>query len=296
MNRRELLQGFAASALVAGCAGSTVAAAQTLPKRRIPSSGEALPIIGFGNSNAFRSGDQVLSNQLLDVLVEHGGRFVDSHGRAEQVLGRYLANKNDSKLLFIGSNVQPMDRAEGTQVLHRSLEIQGKDSLDVLLFRQVERPYPFWNLMREWKAAGLTRHIGMAFTGKDRFDAAVKLIESGDVDLIQANYSMLEPEAADRLLPAARDNGVAFVANRPFVNGRYFPLVKDKQLPAWASEFDCNSWAQFSLKYIVSHPAVSCAITETSKPHHALDNMSGGLGRLPDQAMRKRMRDHLLSL
>ena len=119
---------------------------------------------------------------------------------------------------------------------------------------------------------------------------------TGTLDVLQVNYSMLEPEAAERVLPTALDQGVAVMINRPFINGRYFAVVRGKELPEWASEFDCESWAQFSLKYILSHPAVSCVLTETENPRHAVDNLRAGLGGLPDEKTRKRMREHLLSL
>jgi aryl-alcohol dehydrogenase-like predicted oxidoreductase len=115
------------------------------------------------------------------------------------------------------------------------------------------------------------------------------LISSGTTDFVQLNYSILETESGERLLPLARDKGVAVITNRPFVNGQWFPLVKDRELPDWAEEFDCRSWAQFSLKFILANPAVNCVITETSKPHHAADNLSAGFGRLPDENARARM-------
>ena len=124
----------------------------------------------------------------------------------------------------------------------------------------------------------------------------IELMKTGTLDVLQVNYSMLEPEAAERVLPTALDQGVAVTINRPFINGRYFSVVSGKTLPEWASEFDCESWAQFSLKYILSHPAVSCVLTETENPKHAIDNLRAGLGRLPDEKMRQRMREHLLSL
>ena len=117
----------------------------------------------------------------------------------------------------------------------------------------------------------------------------MKLMAAGSVDFVQINYSMLEREVEQRLLPLAADNGIAIVVNRPFVNGRYFPLVKGKELPAWAEDFDCKSWAQFSLKFILGQPAVNCVIAETSNPLHAVDNFTAGIGLLPDQKTRLRM-------
>ena len=124
----------------------------------------------------------------------------------------------------------------------------------------------------------------------------MKLMDTGTVDIIQVNYSALETDAADRVLPMAMDKGIAVNINRPFMNGDYFSLVKGHELPEWAADFDCETWAQFSLKYILSHPAINCAITETSNPKHAIDNIGAGFGRMPDEGERKRISAHLKQL
>ncbi len=117
----------------------------------------------------------------------------------------------------------------------------------------------------------------------------MQLMEAGVVDFVQVNYSLLEPEAGETVLPMAQEKGVAILVNRAFLNGDYFEVVRDRELPGWAAEFDCDSWAQFSLKFILSHPAVTCVLTETANPEHVVDNMAAGMGRLPDDAMRQRM-------
>jgi diketogulonate reductase-like aldo/keto reductase len=124
----------------------------------------------------------------------------------------------------------------------------------------------------------------------------MNLMREGVVDFIQINYSMMEPEAADEILPLARDLGIAVVINRPFMNGDYFAMAKGHELPGWAADFDCESWAQFSLKYIVSHPVVNCVLTETSNPEHVVDNLNAGFGILPDENTRKKMREYFLGL
>jgi len=143
------------------------------------------------------------------------------------------------------------------------------------------------------KIDGLVRFVGIARSGQQNFDAIEELILDGLVDFIQVNYSLVEPEAADRLLPLAMDNGVAVNINRPFINGDYFPMVRGHELPEWAAEFDCHSWAQFSLKFILANPAVNCVLTETTDPRHAIDNLSAGFGRLPDPAEQQRMLTHI---
>jgi aryl-alcohol dehydrogenase-like predicted oxidoreductase len=141
------------------------------------------------------------------------------------------------------------------------------------------------------KEDGLVRYIGVARTGADGFDAIGQLVEEGLVDFIQINYSLVEPEAADRLLPLAADKGVAVSISRPFINGRYFGMVSGVELPDWVADFDCDSWAQFSLKFIIAHPAVNCVLTETANLKHAVDNLGAGYGRLPDAATQQKMRD-----
>ena len=152
-----------------------------------------------------------------------------------------------------------------------------------------ENAVPNWDVMRRWKEDGLTRHIGVARQSSKHYGAMMGLMETGTVDFLQVNYSMLETEAADRILPMAMDKGVAVTINRPFINGDYFDIVRGRELPGWAADFDCESWAQFSLKFILSHPAVTCVLTETANPKHALDNLGAGFGRLPDEQQRERM-------
>ena len=150
--------------------------------------------------------------------------------------------------------------------------------------------------LRAFKEEGLVRYIGVARIGPQAIDTMVGLIEDALVDFVQINYSLLEPGAADRLLPLARDQGVAVIINRPFINGKFFDIVNDANLPDWAAEFDCDSWAQFSLKFIVANPAVNCVLTETANPKHAVDNLGAGYGGLPDKATRQKMLGLIQSL
>ena len=246
-------------------------------------------MVGFGQSASFRDGDYDNARRLLDVLVEKGGRFIDTGARSQLVHGRYMQENDAHESLFLATNMRTDSEQEDLAYLRKSLEIQGKKSLDLV---QLQRPAEFdlqWQRLRKWKEMGLTRHIGIAVSGKRYFPMIESLLQSGTADFVQFNYSILEPESGERLLPMARDNGVAVVTNRPFVNGQYFPLVSEKRLPEWAADFDCDSWAQFSLKFILANPAVTCVLTETTKPHHAVDNLTAGFGRLPDDQTRVRM-------
>ena len=198
--------------------------------------------------------------------------------------------------LFLGTNISAQNAEADLQAITTAKEIQGKDTLDLL---QLQRPADFpaqWPRMQRWREEGHTRYIGIAATGNRFFDLFESLLQQGSPDFIQINYSMMEPESGERILPLARDKGVAVVTNRPFLNGRYFSTVAEVKLPEWAADFDCHSWAQFSLKWILANPIVNCTVTETTKVHHAIDNLSAGLGRLPDEQARARMQEFIRSV
>ena len=292
MNRRDFFRdaGVVGAALsmpnaIAAQAVETV----RMPTRSIPASGEPLPIVGLGNSQSFRDGDYENSRKLLDVLIDNGGSFVDSWSSVQEILGRYMHEHDAKSKLFLANNVGATSGQDSHAAIRYAKDAQGKAVLDLL---QLPNPSEFdkqWRLIRDAKEEGHARYIGLAISRSRYYDLVESLVESGTTDFIQVNYSILEPDSGERLLPLARDKGVAVVTNRPFVNGQYFPLVKDKDLPAWAADFDCRSWAQFSLKFILANPAVNCVITETSKVRHAIDNLSAGFGRLPDEETSARM-------
>ena len=292
MNRREFIRDAGAVGAALSLPNAIVAQAVDtvrMPTRPIPVSGEPLPIVGLGNSQSFRDGDYENSSKLLDILIDNGGSFVDSWGSVQEILGRYMHEHDAKSELFLATNVGATSAQDSNAAIRYAKEAQGKAVLDLL---QLPNPSDFdkrWRLMLDAKEEGHARYIGLAVSRSAYYDLVESLIESGTTDFIQVNYSMLEPESGERLLPLARDQGVAVITNRPFVNGQYFPLVGDNELPAWAADFDCHSWAQFSLKFILSNPAVNCVITETSKARHAVDNLSAGFGRLPDEDTSTRM-------
>ncbi|MDH3739675.1 MAG: aldo/keto reductase [Alphaproteobacteria bacterium] len=292
ITRRQLL---ISGATLATLAATPLPARDRLPVRPIPSSGERLPIIGLGNSNAFREGDREKSRELLKILIDHGGAYVDCGGSSRFVVATAAAELGLGDEVFLGTYFTNDDETQARGNAALILDTMGKPSLD-LMQAYPEFAVPNWAMFRHWKDEGLTRHIGVARHNLRYYDAMMKLMETGTVDVLQVNYSPLETEAEDRILPMAMDKGVAVTINRPFINGQYFSLVRGHTLPEWAAEFDCETWAQFSLKYIVSHPAVNCVLTETANPAHAVDNLSAGFGRLPDAAMRRRIVEHLRSL
>ena len=263
-------------------------AAQQLPTRPIPRTGEPLPVIGMGNSNAFRAGDRAASWQVIERFQQHGSKYIDVSGPSRFVVADVVREHALSDDVFLGTYFEVADEPAARVEARQLLATTGKAALD-LMHAYPEEAVPHWDTFRRWRDEALARYIGVARHQPQYYDAMMDLMKTGPVAFLRVNYSPLETEAQDRILPMAQDLGVAVTINRPFVNGEYFRIVKGHELPDWASEFDCTSWAQFSLKFILSHPAVNCVLTETANPKHALDNIGGGFGRLPDQKTRQRM-------
>ena len=225
-----------------------------------------------------------------------GGKFIDTWPNAQSTFGRYARENSAHDDLFLGTNLSPGDEDSNLRAISNAQNSQGKKTLDLIQLPRPRNVRKQWPVLRRWKEEGHARYIGIAVTGQQFFGDVEYLLQSDEPDFIQINYSMMEPESGERLLPLAHDKAVAVITNRPFMNGQYFPGVLDKELPEWAADFDCESWAQFSLKWILANPIVNCTLTETSKLHHAIDNLSAGLGRLPDEAERARMQAFLRSL
>jgi diketogulonate reductase-like aldo/keto reductase len=298
LNRREFLETLtlcgAAVAAPVSFPGSLLAG-EKLPQRRIPGSGESLPVIGLGNSNAFRQNDQPASKALISLFHDSGAAYIDCSGDSRFVVAGVAGELGIGANLFLGTYFSGDDEIAMRKNIHRLLEITGKEQLD-LVQSYPEFAVPNWSLFRKWKDEGLTRHIGVARHRSSYYQAMMDLMETGTVDFLQVNYSPLETEADQRILPMALNKGVAVTINRPFINGEYFQRVRGHELPGWAADFDCESWAQFSLKFILSNPAVTCVLTETANPKHAADNIGAGFGRLPDEDQRRRIVEHLNSL
>lgn len=290
--RRTFIQGGLAATAIASI---PVSARETLPRRSIPGTDETLPVVGLGNSNAFREGDVQTSRQLLEMLVNHGGAYIDCGGSSRFTVATAAADLGAAAEVFLGTYFSDDDEARTRADANLLIQTTGKSALD-LMHSYPEFAVPNWAAFRTWKDEGLTRYIGVARHNERYYDTMMNLMDTGTVDFLQVNYSPLETEADARILPMAMDKGVAVTINRPFLNGRYFSIVRGHELPGWAAEFDCETWAQFSLKFILSHPAVTCVLTETANPSHAEDNLGAGFGRLPDEAMRRRIVEHLRSL
>ncbi len=288
-DRRTFLQGTGAAALITMLPDISSAGDRQLPTRAIPGTDERLAVVAMGNSRAFRDGDSDVSQRLLSTFFSHGGSYVDCGGDGAYLVASIAGTLGQRDSAFLGSYFSGERREQSEAAAGRLRAIRGGRPLD-LMHTYPEDGVPNWDVFRGWKDAGLTRHIGLARHQSRYYEAMMKVMQTGTMDFLQVNLSPLETEAEDRILPMAKDKGIAVAINRPFINGRYFSIVKGRPLPAWAVEFDCTSWAQFSIKYILSHPAVTCVLTETANPNHLLDNLGGGFGRLPDQKTRVRMR------
>lgn len=297
-NRREFVRTAAGAATICSVPmtwSSVLRAQDTLPSRRIPGTDDSLPVIGLGGSRLFEEGDVAGSTELIRLFYERGGRYVDCRGQSRFVVADVAKTLEAADTLFLGAYFHEAGESVMRRNIQRMLDITGKKQLD-LIHAWTEWAVPNWALLRQWKEEGLTKYIGVSRHRPRYYDDMMALMETGTVDILQVNYSALEREAEDRMLPMAQDRGVGVVINRPFMNGDYFRLVRGHDLPDWAADFDCHSWAQFSLKFILSHPAVNCVLTETSNPEHAIDNIGAGFGRLPDAETRERISAHLQSL
>lgn len=296
IHRRTVLKLFAAG-LAAPWGAAHGASGEALLTREIPGTGEVLPAVGLGTSDEFEAGPGTELDPLREVLRrfrELGGTLVDTaplYGNAEQVIGGLVDELGIRDELFLATKVRARGRQAGIEQMKRSAELLGKRPLDLMQVHSLVDVAAQLDNLRRWQDEGRVRYIGITHSRVSAFEELERLMRNETVDFVQLNYSFTEPDAEQRLLPLAADKGIAVLANRPFENGALFSRVKDKPLPGWAAEFDCQSWAQFSLKYVLGHPAVTCVIPATSNPRHLVDNMGAATGRLPDEAARRRMRE-----
>lgn len=305
-NRRRLLQLIgtlplwpAVSATAASSAPAPAPIYKTLPGRE-----ERLPVVGLGTSRVFDTEDSGAALQpLLDVLgalSEFPNAMIDTspmYGRAERVIGELLPRLGEPKDFFLASKVWTRGRQEGIDQMTQSLRLLGVQTIDLMYIHNLLDWRTHIDTLREWKAKGRIRYIGITHYREDAHDDLIEVMQAiPDLDFVQVNYSLIEPAAETRLLPMAHERGVAVVANRPFARGAWFKRVQGHPLPDWAREAGIQSWAQFALKWIVSHPAVTCAIPATSKVKHMRDNLNAARGTLPDPALRRRMQRFVQAL
>jgi diketogulonate reductase-like aldo/keto reductase len=268
--------------------------------RPVPKSGELLPVIGLGTWQTFDVGHNnnddaaALENlgAVLRLLFDGGGKVIDSspmYGRAEAVVGDLLAKMHARERAFLATKVWTSGHEEGIAQMRRSAELLKMRVIDLMQIHNLVDWRTQLATLRKMKEAGQVRYIGITHYTPSAFDDLAGIIEREEIDFVQLPYSIDLRDAEKRMLPLSAERRVAVMVNRPFGGGGLFRQVRGKILPSWAAELGCASWAQFFLKYIVSHPAVTCVIPATAEPAHLSDDLGAGYGRIPDAAERRRM-------
>ncbi|QJE98091.1 aldo/keto reductase [Luteolibacter luteus] len=297
MTRRDSLRIFSAAA-VAGPAATFAQepAASPMITRAIPSTGEKLPVIGMGTWQTFdvRPDETAPLEEVLKAFVELGGKVLDSspmYGNSEEIAGQMIGKFGLREKLFVATKVWTTGKQQGIEQMEASMKKLRSKPIDLMQVHNLQDVKTHLDTLRGWKKDGIIRYLGVTHYTASQHAAVEKMIASEALDFVQINYSVGEREAEEKLLPMAKDRGVAVIANRPFAGGNLFAKLREKPLPDWAKEIGCETWAQILLKFVISHPAMTCAIPATSKVKHLRDNMAAGHGPMPDEAMRKRIVD-----
>ena len=301
ISRRELLRlALGAGILISGGAAMGAANSSILTKP-IPRTGESLSMIGLGTWQTFDVGsaERAPLREVLRDFVRLGGTVIDSspmYGRSESIVGDLAAELNFEGKLFVATKVWTSGREAGIRQMEESFRRLRVKRIDLMQIHNLVDWRAHLNTLREWQKQGRIRYLGVTHYTASAYDQLARVLETEELDFVQLNYSIVEREAEQRLLPLAIDRGVAVLVNRPFAQGQLFSKVRGKPLPAFAAEIGCASWAQLFLKFVVSHPAVTCAIPATSKVQHLIDNMQAGMGRLPAAEIRQRMAKYVADL
>ena len=277
--------------------------ADIIMRKPIPRTGEDLPVIGLGTWQTFDAGSNKAARaplkEVLREFAQTGGRVIDSspmYGSSETVAGDIAQELGLHKRLFLATKVWTQGREAGIRQLEESFRRLRTQRMDLLQVHNLVDYRTHLETLRRWKEQGKVRYIGVTHYTASAYDQLARVLETEDLDFVQLNYSLAEREAEKRLLPLAAQKQLAVLVNRPFAEGQLFRRTSGKPLPAWAREIGCASWAQFFLKFVISHAAVTCAIPATAKVDHLVDNMRAGLAPLPDAATRERMARTLVEL
>jgi len=302
--RRELLLSMvSAGGLLALDSRFAIASETKLITRVIPATGERLPIVGLGSSATFaqvaRSEDVTALRAVLKQMTELGGTVFDTapaYGASEEVAGRIAQELGIAKQLFWATKLNvagwgggSADPAAARKQLETSYQRIGKPVIDLIQVHNMGDVRTQLPILREYKEKGRVRYVGVTTTFDRQYAELVQTMRDEPIDFIGTDYAIDERHAEETILPLAQDKGIAVLVYAPFGRTRLWQRVKGRQVPDWAREFDANSWAQFFLKFVASHPAVTAVTPATSKPANMADNMGAAVGRLPDAAMRKRM-------
>jgi len=265
-------------------------------QRRIPATGEILPAIGMGSWQTFDVGEDEIENQIrLEVLrafFNYGGKLVDSspmYGSSEAVIGYCLEKIKNKTPLFSATKVWMQGQWLGKKQMEDSRKLWGVDRFDLMQIHNMVDWQDHLETLKEWKHIGKIRYIGITTSHGRHHTDLEEVMKKESLDFVQFTYNIIDREVEQRLLPLAAERNIAVIINRPFQGGNLFSYINQRPLPPWAKEIDCDNWAQFFLKFIVSHPHVTCAIPATSQVTHMRENMGACYGNLADAKMRNKM-------
>jgi len=274
------------------------AQSQPLIQKKIPSSGETIPIIGIGTARRYEEvksdSEKVPLRETIRQFQTSGGTVIDSspsYGTAEAVVGEIVEGLKIRDSLFLATKVslRKGGREEGMAQIDASFKRLRTNKIDLLAVHNLLDTDTQLKTIRDHKAAGRVRYVGITTSFDNQYGGFEQVMKKETLDFIQVDYALDNRDAGDRLIPLAGDRGMAVMINLPFGRGRLFNAVQGKKLPEWTTEFDCASWDQFFLKYIVAHPAITCAVPGMARAEYVVDNLGAARGRLPDAAMRRRM-------
>lgn len=274
----------------------------SLLQKKIPSSGESIPIIGLGTARRYEEvkseAEKIPLRETILKFKEVGLKVIDSspsYGTAEAVVGEIVDNFKIRDALFLATKVslRELGREAGIKQIEQSFKRLRTNKIDLIAVHNLRDTQTQLRTLREMKQAGRIRYVGITTSFDNQYREFEETMKKEALDFIQVDYALDNRDAGERILPLAADRGIGAMINLPFGRGRLFNAVQNKKLPEWASEFDCASWAQFFLKYIVSHPAVTCAVPGMAKAEYVIDNARAARGRLPDAAMRRRMENYI---
>ncbi|HEX5049401.1 MAG TPA: aldo/keto reductase [Gammaproteobacteria bacterium] len=301
--RREFVTGAVGVAAAAALGGSVaqraLAQGAAMPQRRIPGTNEMLPVIGLGSSKVVQAiaekGTEPVA-QVIRTLVANGGKLIDTWPRNadnDKGFGSVVSAPEFAGKLFVTSKIDQVGRDAGRAQFKATQEAYRRQTLDLVQIFSLTDLDVHWPTLKDLKASGAARYIGVTVAEAGLYDKLEAFLTREKPDFVQMNYSITERGTEERLLPLAADRGLAVLVNRPFMNGTYFSKLEGKPLPDWAASFQCTSWAQFSLKYILANQAVTCVLTETTDPKHMAENALTSLGPVPDAATRAKMRSFI---
>lgn len=301
MKRRNFLKTATAASLT-GLYSQLNLAQQAMPTRLIPGTNERLPVIGLGSTKAVRQIPTVGTEPItavLRALIENGGTVIDTWPEeevADRAFGEVINSPGIRDKLFIATKIDVEGKQAGLDQFNRAQQSFQRYPIDLLQIMSLVDVESHWPTLQALKASGNIRYAGVTASRMNNHANMVKFISRETPDFVQINYSISERRAEEIILPMCQEKGIAVLINRPFMNGSYFERLRSKALPAWTSNFDCSSWAQFSLKYIIAHPTITSIFTETTSPIHMAENAMAAFGAIPDAEERQRMRDLIDSI